>query len=243
MATHIHHARGTAAGSVARDRAFFLAMALAIAVTAVSGFALQFAMGRSSLASPWWVHLHGLSAVGWLALYVTQNVLVFRGSLGLHRRLGWLASVYLGWMVIVGITVTVLSAMTHRIPPFFEPNVFIVMDWTTTLMFAGLTAAGVVYRRQTDWHRRLMLCGAIMVMAPGLGRLLPLPLMGPWFLWSICLAQALYLGVAATYDMVTRGTVHPAYVWGFGGLVVSTAAIRPLAFSPPVLALTAALMG
>lgn len=228
---------------VERDRAFFFAMAVAIVATTVSGFVLQFVAGRSSIASPWWVHLHGMTAVGWLALYATQNYLVFRGSLATHRRLGWFASAYLGWMVAMGLSITVLSAMAHRIPPFFEPNVFLVMDWLNTAVFAGLTWAGVAYRTQPDWHRRLMLCGAVQVMTPGVGRLLPLPLMGTWILWSIWLVMALYLAAAMAYDIATRGKVHPAYVWGAGVITVTVALMRPLAFSPPVLALTKTLMG
>lgn len=228
---------------IERERAFFFAMAIAIVVTTVSGFVLSFVMGRSSLASPWWVHLHGMTSVGWLALYTTQNYLVFHGSLATHKRLGWVVSGYLGWMVVVGLSTTTLAAVAHRIPFFFEPNVFLVMDYLTVLLFAGLTLAGVALRARTDWHRRLTLCGAILVMTPGVGRLLPLPLMGTWILWSIWLVMAVYAGVAMAFDLVTRGRIHPAYFWGFGAITLDTALMRPLAFSSPVLALTKALMG
>jgi hypothetical protein len=228
---------------VERDRAFFFAMAMAIVVTMLSGFALQFAAGRSSLASPWWVHVHGMTAVGWLALYATQNFLVFRGSFAAHQRLGMFASVYLAWMVVAGLSITLLAAVAHRIPPFFEPNVFLVMDSLNTVVFAGFTWAGVALRAQPDWHRRLMLCGAVQVMPPGIGRLLPLPLMGTWILWSIWLAMMLYLSVAVAYDLLTRGKVHPAYLWGVGVITVTVAVMRPIAFSAPVLALTQTLTG
>ncbi|WP_242181928.1 hypothetical protein [Sphingomonas sp. CARO-RG-8B-R24-01] len=241
MATQAQRA-GAGAG-VDRERAFFFALAIAIVVTTVSGFALQFAMGRSTLASPWWVHLHGVTAMGWLTLYLTQNFLVFRGTMALHRQLGWIASAYLGWMVAVGFSVTTLSAITHRIPFFFEPNVFIVMDWTVDLLFAGLTWTAVAMRAQPDWHRRLMLCGAVVVMTPGVGRLLPLPLMGTWILWSIWLVMAVYVAVAMAFDVLTRGRVHPAYLWGFGAITAAIALMRPLAFSPPLLSLTKTLMG
>lgn len=228
---------------IERERAFFFAMAIAIVVTTLTGFLLQFVAGRSTLASPWWVHLHGVTAVGWLTLYLAQNFLVFRGDVALHRRLGMFASVYLLWMVAVGLTVTTLCATTHRIPFFFEPNVFLVMDWTTTLVFAGLTWTAVLMRTRTDWHRRLMLCGAIFVMTPGVGRLLPLPLMGTWILWSIWLVMAVYVGVAMAFDILSRGKVHPAYLWGFGAITATVALMRPLAYSPLVLSLTRTLMG
>ncbi|MEG3148159.1 hypothetical protein U1839_26210 [Sphingomonas sp. RT2P30] len=111
------------------------------------------------------------------------------------------------------------------------------------IVFAGLTWAGVRARGSIDWHRRLMLCGAIQVMAPGVGRLLPLPLLGSWIIWTIWVLLTLYVAAAMIYDLVTRGRIHPAYYWGFATITLAAAAMRPLAFSPPVLALTAALSG
>lgn len=224
---------------LAADRLFFFIMALAIVTTIVAGFTLQFAAGRSHLDSPWWVHLHGLTFMGWLGIYVTQNWLIWRGDLVRHMRIGKVAAGYVGWMVIVGLSVNTLAAIHHRIPPFFEVNVFLVMDWLTVLIFAGLTWAAVRLRGASEWHKRLMLCGAIQVMTPGIGRLLPLPLMGGWMLWGIWAVMLVFMGVAMTYDAVTRNRIHPAYFWGFGVITIGVAVMRPLAFSPPMLALTA----
>jgi len=240
MATWASEVRRYGAG---RDRGFFLIMALVIAATVVAGFSLQLAAGRSSFTAPWWVHVHGTTFMGWLGIYVVQNLLVYQGNVALHRRLGRFAAFYVGWMVLVGVSVNTLSAINHRIPPFFEPNVFLVMDWLTVFVFAGLTWAGVRMRNRTDWHRRLMLCASIQIMAPGVGRLLPLPLLGTWIIWSIWLIMLVFIGIAMTYDLFTRRRVHPAYLWGFGAITLSVALMRPLAFTPPMLALTAALTG
>jgi len=228
---------------VARERFFFFVMALVIAATTISGFVLQLAMGRSTFASPWWVHVHGVTFMGWLGIYLTQNYLIWRGETALHRKLGPIAAAYVCWMVVVGISVNTLTAINHRVPPFFEPNVFLVMDWLTVLTFAGLTLAGVAMRGRTDWHRRLMLCGAIQVMTPGVGRLLPLPFMGTWIIWSIWAVMLVYISVAVAYDLRTRGKIHPAYFWGFGAITLAVALMRPIAFTPPMLHLTHYLMG
>jgi len=220
-----------------RDRLFFFVMALIIAATAVSGFVTQLSAGRSTFHSPWWVHVHALTFMGWLLLYLAQNWLVWRGALVDHQRLGRIAAVYVGWMVLVGATVDALCVSHHRVPPFFEANVFLVMDWMVLLVFAGLTWAAVRRRGSSDWHRRLMLCGAIQVMVPGLARLMPLPLMGSWILWGIWAGLLPFMAAAAIYDVRTRGKAHPAYYWGFGAIVLGVALIRPLAFSPPLLAL------
>jgi hypothetical protein len=181
--------------------------------------------------------------MGWLFIYLAQNLLVSSNNLALHRRLGWFAAGYVAWMVLVGVSVNTLAAIHHRIPFFFQPNLFLVMDWLTVLVFAGLTWAGVRMRARADWHRRLMLCAAIQLMSPGVGRILPLPFMGTWQLWGIWSVMLVYISVALVYDVVTRGRVHPAYAWGFGTITLAVAVMRPLAFTPPMLALTAWLMG
>lgn len=228
---------------IVRDRLFFFVMALVICATVVIGFSVQLAFGRSSFASPWWVHVHGVTFMGWLGLYTAQNFLAWRGNVVAHQRLGRGAAVYVGWMVLVGVSVNTLAAINHRIPPFFETNVFLVMDWMTVAVFAGLTWAGVRLRGATDWHRRLMLCGAIEVMGPGIGRLLPLPFMGTWILWGVWAATVPFMLAALIYDVATRGKVHPAYYWGFGAITLGVALMRPLAFTPPMVALAHYLAG
>lgn len=229
---------------IVRERLFFFVMALAIAGVVVIGFTTQLAFGRSTFASPWWVHVHGVTFMGWLGIYLTQNYLVWRNQTLAHRALGKLAAVYVGWMVLVGLSVNTLAAINHRIPPFFETNTFLVMDWLTVLVFAGLTWAGVKNRERTDWHRRLMLAGAIQVMTPGIGRLVPLPFIPHEYqLWTIWACLLPFMGAAVIYDLRTRGKVHPAYGWGFGAITLAVALMRPIAFTAPMLALTKYLTG
>lgn len=226
-----------------RERAFFLAMALAIAAAVIGGFSLSFVLGRSSLNSPWWVHLHGVTFMSWLLLYLAQNLLVYRGSVATHRTLGWAGLALATFMVPVGIGVTVLSIMADRTPFFFTPAFFLSLDPLTIFCFYGLTVAGIAMRRRTDWHRRLMLCGTIMVMAPGWGRILPMPLLGYWSIWAIWVVQMLYVAAGVIYDLRTRGRVHPAYYWGVGTMTVAVALMHPIADMPAVTAYANALAG
>lgn len=229
----------------ARDRAFFLAMAVGIAATVVGGFGLHLAMGRSSFASPWWVHLHGTAFMGWIGLYLLQNALVFRGSVAQHRALGVFAFAWATSLVPIGLLVTCYSVAAHRSPPFFEPAFFLVTDLNTVLTFYGLTLAAIVLRHRTDWHRRLMLSGTIFLTAPAWGRLIPLPLLGGELgVWAILAAQVLvYYGFAVGYDLRTRRSVHPAYLWGIGASVAAVALIKPLSALPFFTELAAKLAG
>ena len=67
---------------------FFFTMACVMAALIVAGFAFNLVMGRSSFAVPWLVHFHAWVMMGWVALYLLQNTLIFAGNVALHRRLG-----------------------------------------------------------------------------------------------------------------------------------------------------------
>ena len=88
------------------DDRFFVRGAVVMALTIATGFSVQYAMGRSTFASPPLVHAHAIIFMGWVTIYLTQNLLIGTGRLDIHRKLGWIA---LGWifpMVLLGCLVT-----------------------------------------------------------------------------------------------------------------------------------------
>lgn len=226
-----------------KERAFFFYMALALLANILAGFGFFFVIGASTFSAPWWVHLHAASMAAWVLLFVAQNALVYRGNVALHRKLGVFAVAWSAWIVALGFVFTAADVQAHRVPPFFTPNFFLVMDWLNIAVFAGLVAAAVRMRGRADWHRRLMLGAMINLTAPAWGRLILPIVMDQQGVWLIGLALLCYFGVAMLYDQRTRGRVHPAYWWGAGALIAWHAlsfALSPLA---PVVALTAQLAG
>jgi FtsH-binding integral membrane protein len=224
-----------------RERAFLLAMSVLLALTVATGFGLFVAIGISSFRSPWWVHVHALSFVGWIALYLMQNVLVFKGDLASHRTLGRAGAVLAAWLVLVGLVLTPVTVAVHRSPPFFAPPVFLAMDWANIVAFGGLVCAGILNRRRSDWHRRLMLCATVCVIAPACGRILVLA--GAMTPWNNVLVLLGYIALAAAFDVYNRRRIHPAYAWGAGTLLAMGASIPLLAAFPPLAAYANSLAG
>jgi hypothetical protein len=138
-----------------RERLFFLIMAGAIAVTVIVAFGLFYQAGVSSFASPWWVHLHGVTSMTWIGFYVLQNTLVFKNHIALHRKLGRIGAAYAVWMVLVGLVLTPLTLAVGRSPPFFTPAYFLALDWVNIVIFGALLYAAIRNRKRTDWHQRL----------------------------------------------------------------------------------------
>ncbi|WP_313535581.1 hypothetical protein [Sphingomonas sp.] len=213
------------------DARFFVVMAFVMGAIDVAGFSLNLAAGRSSFAVPPIFHVHAFVFFGWIALYITQNLLVDGGSVVLHRRLGWVALLWVPLMVALGTLMTVLSVQ-HGAPFFFDVRQFLISNPLQLLLFAGLVGAALVLRRQTHWHRRLMFCGMAILTGPGLGRLLPMPLLMPYAWWATVIAVLVLPTIGAIADQRRLGRVHPAWLWGIGMTLAVQLTADAIAFSP-----------
>ena len=222
------------------DERFFLRSAIIMAAIIVAGFSFQLAMGRSTFASPVRVHAHAILFMGWVAIYLTQNILVANGRIGLHRRLGWLAAVWMVPMVVSGFFVTAMMVRNGTAPFFFQPLQFLIFDPVTVTGFAGLTLAAILLRRRTEWHRRLHFCGLALLLGPAFGRLLPMPLIQPWA-WEATFAACLLFPIAGAWsDVRRRGFVHPAWHWGIAATVAVFVVTQAITYSPVGTAIYAA---
>jgi hypothetical protein len=222
------------------DDRFFLGSAIAMTLVIVAGFSLQLIAGRSSFGAPPLVHAHAIVFMGWVAIYLLQNVFIATGNTALHRRLGWIGAGWIVLMVIFGFMVTLAMVRRGGVPFFFQPLQFLVFDPLTTLTFAGLTIAAIALRRQTDWHRRLHFCAMALLLGPGVGRLLPMPLLIPFAFGAVFAATMLFPIAGVIADWRRTGRVHPAWGWGIGVMVGFFLAVEALTYSSAGTALYAA---
>ena len=231
MASMIDQPIGGAAERVGDER-FFLVAAFAMTLVIVAGFSTQLAMGRSTFYSPPLVHAHAIIFMGWVTIYLLQNIFVGTGRMPLHRRLGWLAAGWMVPMIVLGFAVTLAMVRRGQVPFFFQPLQFLVFDPMSVLAFAALTGSAILLRNRTEWHRRLHLCGMAMLMGPGFGRLLPMPLLQPWA-WETAFAAGLIFPIAGIVaDLRRSGRVHPAFRWGLSGMIGAFLLTEAITYSP-----------
>jgi hypothetical protein len=222
---------------VSSDERFFLISAIVMTAVLVAGFSTSIAFGRSSFGAPLRVHIHALVFFGWTMLYLAQNVLVGTGYRHIHKRLGWLAVAWVPAMIVMGTWVTVALTRGGGVPFFFQPLYFLIMDPLSVLVFGGLTMAAIVMRHRTQWHRRLIFCGMTILMGPGLGRLLPMPLLIPYAGWAVFAAILPFPLAGMIRDLRVAGRVHPAWWWGTGTIIALQLSIELISFSPLGLAI------
>ena len=224
------------------DERFFLRAAVLMTIVVVGGFANNYLMGRSTFESPIRVHIHAFFFMGWVGIYLLQNIFVATDRIELHRKLGWVAAFWIIPMIFMGCYVTTVMVREGHVPFFFKPLQFLAFDPAIVLTFAALTVAAVMLRKQTDWHRRLHYCGMSMLMGPGIARLMPLPLLAPWA-WETVFAACLIFPFAAVYADVRRnGRAHPAWRYGISAMIAGFAVSEIVTYSPAGTALYAAVV-
>ena len=211
---------------------FFTIMAFVMSFIIVAGFSLNLAMGRSSFDVPLAYHIHAFVFMAWIGIYLGQHVTASGGQWALHARFGKVAYLWVPLMVVFGTIVMVIVARRTGGPFFFHVSEFLWSNLMTLWCFGGLAWWALMRRRYTGWHRRLMLCAMAILTGPGLGRLLPLPLMIP-NAWTITVtATMIFPVIGMIADRRSEGRVHPAYWWGLGIYVAVFLLSLALAYSP-----------
>ncbi len=211
---------------------FFLISAIVMVFVIVAGFSLQLATGRSSFQSPPLVHAHAVVFMGWVVIFLIQNILIATGQVRFHRPLGWIAVAWMVPMLVLGWLVTENMIRQAGVPFFFKPLQFLVFDPVSLITFIALTVAAVAFRRSTPWHQRLHYSAMAVLLGPALGRLLPLPLLMPWAWEATFVATLIFplIGVAA--DLMRNGRVHPAWGWGIAAMFAMFVATEAITYSP-----------
>ena len=213
------------------DERFFLGAAIVMTLVIVGGFSNQLAAGRSTFYSPPLVHAHAIVFMGWIMIYLLQNILVATDRIAIHRRLGWMAAGWMVPMIVLGFCVTLAMLRRGQVPFFFRPLHFLIFDPMSLLTFAGLTGSAIALRNHTEWHRRLHLCGMSMLMGPGFGRLMPMPLLAPWS-WEATFAASMLFPIAGVVaDLRRTGHVHPAWRWGIATMLGAFVLIEAITYS------------
>jgi FtsH-binding integral membrane protein len=170
-------------------------------------------------------HLHAALFTAWIVLLPAQTALVAGRRTDLHRTLG-LAGAFLAAVVFVrGVGVAVETLRRNGGPPGGDPRKFLAIPLGDIIVFGVLVGAAVLQRQDSDTHKRLMLLATISLLTAAVARFLRQVGMGgaPNLLYG----TDGFVVVLAIYDLVARGRVQPATLWG-GAMVVG---FKPRLFS------------
>jgi uncharacterized membrane protein YozB (DUF420 family) len=140
----------------------------------------------------------------------------------MHRRLGVDGAALAVAMVVVGLMTAIRTAVRGGAPPGIPPLAFLAIPFFDMVLFAFLVTAALVWRRDKEAHKRLMLLAYVSLLAAAVARLPGVLPMGPLAFYGF---GYLFIVVAMLYDFVSRRRVHKVYVWG-GALMVALVPLR-----------------
>lgn len=211
----------------AYDRAFYTGMAITMAATVFAGFASTFYL-RPLFGAPVTITgavtlsplavIHGTVFSAWVLLFVLQTSLVATKRVALHRKMGVAGAVLAAAMVTVGVPTAIASAAAGRGAPGADPMEFLVVPIVDMLLFPAFVVAALLWRRDREAHKRLMLLAYLSIITAAIARLPGIITLGPPVFFGLTL---LFVVVGMIYDYASRGRVHPVYIWGGAILALS----------------------
>jgi uncharacterized membrane protein YwzB len=121
-------------------------------------------------AVPLIVHVHAVATTLWLLTATALVLMVESGNVRLHRRLGWFAA---GYAVVVMVIApwSELSWQALNLPtPGALPPQFLSIAFGGVICMAVLLPCGILMRRNSAAHRRVLILATICISDAGFSR-------------------------------------------------------------------------
>jgi len=195
--------------------------AIVAALIVFAGFAPTYYLKSvfHTTALPTLVLVHGFVMSAWIVLFATQTWLIEAHRVDLHRRLGIFGAIMIVLIPVLGVATAIEGARRHAGPPGIPPLAFLTIPLFDIGVFTILAGIGLLLRRRSDFHRRLMLLATLSIMAPAIARL-PfdfIRLTGPLAFFGL---TDLIILVCVAIDTIRHRRLHPAFGWGLALIVV-----------------------
>jgi hypothetical protein len=201
---------------------FYVGMALVGLTVVIAGFSKTFLapLAAGAFRGSAIVYLHGAAAFGWVLLFLAQASLIRTKRFALHARAGF-AGLVLALTVAASAVPVGLYAVDRDLRAGLGATAVSSLVGTVTAMviFLGLVAAAIAFRRRPAAHKRLMLMATIVVLWPAWFRL------RHWFpgvphpeIWFAVVAPYSLVPLAMVRDRLIDGRIHP--IWWFVGVPV-----------------------
>ncbi len=211
-----------------RHNRFFIGIAISMLIVLLLGF------GKSFYLRPWFTDtplpgyllVHGMVMTAWYLLFLLQTCLIAANKRQLHQAMG-----IVGLILAVAVVVTGLYVDINIIPHKQSLGVdmsdakmlngyawFTLASMSSVIIFAGIIAAALGWRRNAAIHKRLMFWAFVWTLGPAFTNSRPLgqvldKLVTPYL--PFFPADFIWLALLLAYDWKTLHRFHPASYLGF----------------------------
>ena len=121
-------------------------------------------------AVPTIVHVHAIATTLWLLTATALVLLVETGNAALHRRLGWFAAGYAALVLVIAPWSELSWQALNLNTPGSLPPQFLSIAFSGVFCMAVLLPWGVLVRRNSAAHRRVLMLATICISDAGFSR-------------------------------------------------------------------------
>jgi hypothetical protein len=191
------------------DRYFYLFASLLIAAIVVWGFShtVDQSLFHASPPRPLLLWFHGAAFSAWVLFFIFQSALVRARNVRWHRFFGWFGTGLASVMVVLGFVIAVVMARFDWYT-LHEPatDVFLSIPFGDMFEFGPLVALAILWRKQPEFHRRLMFIATCCLLDAAFGRI---DFIYDHSLFYVFADAVILLGVAR--DLLVNRSVHLVY--------------------------------
>ncbi len=130
-------------------------------------------------AVPVIVHIHAIVTTLWLLTATALVLMVESGNVRLHRRFGWFAAGLASLVVVIAPWAELSWQALNLNTPGAPPPAFLSIAFSGVLCMAILLPWGILLRRNSAAHRRVLILATICISDAGFSRFLSLFLPAP----------------------------------------------------------------
>jgi len=200
------------------EHGIFRAAAIGAFLVVIVGFA------RTYFLRPWlglpplgtFIHVHGALMLAWVILLTTQVFLIARKRLEWHRRLGWAGLAFAGLVVVMGTSATWRAAVREVSGHTDDASTQLTvlgLELSQMALFATFASLGFLWRRRSDYHKRMMIMATAVMLPNPIVRILDALHVASINSTTVIILDVLILAVVAT-DAARHRHLHPAFGWG-----------------------------
>ena len=220
--------------AIVRSR-FYAHAALALALFILAAFLRTFYLRFLSDLPPLSVLMqwHGLLFTAWVLLFVAQARLIAAQRVDLHMKFGIAGAVLAAVVFAVGVVTALQTGALPGLRPSGRTGAqFVIIPLTSIVLFGALVGAGIALRRRAQLHKRLMLLGMIAVLGPAIARFVSLLDQRKHVIYFQVGVTALFVAWCLIADWRKNRILHPVFVIGGLGLILSWPLRMALVASP-----------
>ena len=170
---------------------------------------------HASPPRPFILWMHGTAFATWMVFFILQSALVRVHRVSVHRFLSVWAGIATA-MVALGATVAIIMTrfdifVLHR----KDVDSFLSVPFTDMILFGGLIAFAIYWRKRPEYHRRLVFIATCGLMDAAIGRF------DFWFNHSVFYLRVdLLIALGMARDLIVDGRVHKVYLYALPVIIV-----------------------